>query len=1074
MAQDIASLGIKIDTSDVAKAERDLDGLNQAGRTTEQAAQKVGAAWEKAAGKISGDTGEIVKQLQALNKTQSATVAALANLDKTASKFGANFGQAAARINDVSSASTTLAKTEKDSARALKVGTESLDQQKQALAGLLGQIDPVVAALNRLDAQEQQLGKFKSGGLIDGAAFDGYKAKIDQARASLNSVNNSIAKTGESSKQTAFALRQLPAQFSDIVISLQGGQNPFSVFLQQGSQIKDSFGGVGNALRETGKYAIGLINPFTLAAAAAAALALAYKQGSDESTAYNKAIILTGNYAGTSAAQLELMAKKLDAGIGTQRQSADALAQIVSTGRFASGQLEGLASAAVAMEIATGKAVSETVDEFVKLADSPAAAIMQLNKSQKFLTAEIYAQIVALEEQGRTTEAAELALRTYSDTMNNRAVQVIDKLGYIEKGWKAVKEGAAEAWDQMLGVGREGTDVDRLSELQQRLQGPSAGAVVGAVAKGGVIGGFGNIAQQIADGFGDQQGAIQAEIDSINKRIAKGAEAAAEEGARQKIEADGAAAIQRIEAQGKAVESNADKRKRALKQLADDIEKISKANSKDPRLDPANVARLRAGINEQYKDPAAKKAPEFRDDAAARMLQSLRQQEASLSEQFRIEGKLSDAQKERAKFEALIADLKEKKILTADQKSLQANQDAIRAQLDKNVSIAEEVRLQTESLKLQERSAQLQQTIAASSQGRREQYDRQLSAFGQGNAAQQQAAEAANIFREFRRYQDELNKSTPKDLLGSAQYLEARDQIGQGLRDALSEHENYYKRLEELQSSSMLGAKAAFANFADDATNVAAQTEALVSGILDSITTGAGSAFEAVLFDAQTLDEALKGLTETVLRGAVNALGEMAAKFAINTALELAGIGAVTTAKTAQAATVAAAQTGAIATTTAAATAATATTTATQTAAAGTVASSWLPAALVASVGSFGAAAIVGGTALLAAFALAKGMEGGFKTGGYTGNGGVNDVAGVVHGKEFVFDAASTQRIGVANLEKIRTGRADLSATGSGSMQQGKSQTTVVTQNFNVSTPNADSFRMSQRQIMRRARQRIT
>ena len=26
-----------------------------------------------------------------------------------------------------------------------------------------------------------------------------------------------------------------------------------------------------------------------------------------------------------------------------------------------------------------------------------------------------------------------------------------------------------------------------------------------------------------------------------------------------------------------------------------------------------------------------------------------------------------------------------------------------------------------------------------------------------------------------------------------------------------------------------------------------------------------------------------------------------------------------------------------------------------------------------------------------------------FKDGGYTGNGGVNDVAGVVHGKEYVF-----------------------------------------------------------------------
>ncbi|GAB1102173.1 MAG: hypothetical protein Sw2LagTSB_00480 [Shewanella algae] len=47
----------------------------------------------------------------------------------------------------------------------------------------------------------------------------------------------------------------------------------------------------------------------------------------------------------------------------------------------------------------------------------------------------------------------------------------------------------------------------------------------------------------------------------------------------------------------------------------------------------------------------------------------------------------------------------------------------------------------------------------------------------------------------------------------------------------------------------------------------------------------------------------------------------------------------------------------------------------------------------------------------------------GFKTGGYTGSVGVNDVAGLVHGREFVFDHQATSRIGVDNLEALRTGR---------------------------------------------------
>ena len=46
----------------------------------------------------------------------------------------------------------------------------------------------------------------------------------------------------------------------------------------------------------------------------------------------------------------------------------------------------------------------------------------------------------------------------------------------------------------------------------------------------------------------------------------------------------------------------------------------------------------------------------------------------------------------------------------------------------------------------------------------------------------------------------------------------------------------------------------------------------------------------------------------------------------------------------------------------------------------------------------------------------------GFSTGGYTGNVGVNDVAGVVHGKEYVLNAAATKRIGVDNLNAMNKG----------------------------------------------------
>ncbi|KAF2282468.1 hypothetical protein GH714_044074 [Hevea brasiliensis] len=106
----------------------------------------------------------------------------------------------------------------------------------------------------------------------------------------------------------------------------------------------------------------------------------------------------------------------------------------------------------------------------------------------------------------------------------------------------------------------------------------------------------------------------------------------------------------------------------------------------------------------------------------------------------------------------------------------------------------------------------------------------------------------------------------------------------------------------------------------------------------------------------------------------------------------------------------AAAQTSAIATTTAASVAGTATTTAASTAAAGTTMAAWLPAALVASIGSFGAAAVVGGATLLAAFGLVAGLSGKRKNGGpvtaggmyQVGEGGMPEIYQASNGRQYM------------------------------------------------------------------------
>jgi hypothetical protein len=76
------------------------------------------------------------------------------------------------------------------------------------------------------------------------------------------------------------------------------------------------------------------------------------------------------------------------------------------------------------------------------------------------------------------------------------------------------------------------------------------------------------------------------------------------------------------------------------------------------------------------------------------------------------------------------------------------------------------------------------------------------------------------------------------------------------------------------------------------------------------------------------------------------------------------------------------------------------------------------PAAATASISSFGLAAVLGIAALVAVMAA----FGGFASGGYTGDGPTNQVAGVVHGQEGVLNAPAMRRLGRGFLDAVNAG----------------------------------------------------
>lgn len=300
--------------------------------------------------------------------------------------------------------------------------------------------------------------------------LDSVAEKQKAAEHALNSTNPALQRIGVSAAQTAAAMRQVPAQFTDIVTALQGGQQPMTVLLQQGGQLKDAFGGIGPAAKALAGYVAGLINPFTLAAGAAVALGVAYSQGSKETDAYNKALILSGNVAGETAGHLQSLAQSVSKSIGTQGEAAAVLAEMAGNTKIASAGFEQFTRVALQMEKAVGKSVSETVKELEQLGDAPLASSEKLNKQYHYLSASIYEQIKALQDQGRTEQAAAIAQKAYADAFDDRSKKLLDNLGYAEKAWNGVAGAAKGAWDAMRDIGRPETSDDLLKKVDAQIQ----------------------------------------------------------------------------------------------------------------------------------------------------------------------------------------------------------------------------------------------------------------------------------------------------------------------------------------------------------------------------------------------------------------------------------------------------------------------------------------------------------------------------------------------------------------------------------------------------------------------------
>lgn len=560
-------------------------------------------------------------------------------------------------------------------------------------------------------------------------------------------------------------------------------------------------------------------------AAAVYGLGKAYYEGAKESEEFNKQLILTGSYAGKTTGKLNEMAKSLAGNGVTQHDAAGVLTQVVGSGAFTGQAVAMVSRTAARMQENVGQSVDETIRQFKRLQDDPVNAAKELDRALHFLTATQLEQIRVLGEQGRTADAAKIAMSAYSEEMNKRAGDVHDNLGWIEKAWNAVGDAAKWAWDRMLDIGREDTLDEKIATLQEK------------------------IARARKTPWTVSSSQTEYDQQQLNEL---------QEQKRQKDLLDAKAQAERNyqKTQKRRNEQNAalnrDNETESLRHQRE-VARITAMQYADAAVRNAALERE----NERHKKAMARqkeKPKAYHNDEAGRLLLQYSQQQAQTegliaAAKLSTTEKMTEAHKQLLSFQQRIADLSGKK-LTADEQSVLAHKDEIAFALQKLDISQQDLQHQNAFNELKKKTLTLTSQLADEESRVRQQHALALATMGMGDQQRGRYEEHLKIQQHYQEQLEQLKRdSKAKGTYGSDEYRQAEQELQASLDRRLAEWADYNAKVDAAQGDWTQGASRALDNFLAQGGNVAGMTENVFTnafnGMADSIAnfsvTGKGS-----------------------------------------------------------------------------------------------------------------------------------------------------------------------------------------------------------------------------------------
>lgn len=655
------------------------------------------------------------------------------------------------------------------------------------LQGLLDRIKPTRTTLRDIEQQQRALNDAQKAGLISNADAAEYNAILQNriavtrnAELALRGLNTASVKQKElqqgltiTTGQYRAAMGMLPAQMTDIVTQLAGGQNPFLIMIQQGGQIKDSFGGLKNTFTALKQF----INPGFLGIAAVTAAVggmgyAAYKSG-EQVDRMVSSLVMMGDQGFKTGQQLNEAAERVAAATNSSISSVvDTLIDLNNQGTATPAVMERIARASIKMADA-GRDNEQTMSDFNGLLKDPIANLAKLNDKYGIVTEAQFKHLIALKKEKGEQAASTAAVNIFADAMEKRADKTIEATDNIGQAWKWLKTGASNtfrdigitlrAWgNQALDIFKLVTlSVDDLINNLASIDAKFTRGVSNLISKTGVDGDSVLRAMGIDMSDVDKRGReAVAKGEAIAKQFNAIKEKITDPNAQVKYEAEARNAV------GVSASESTDRKSRdAVNKLAED----QKKHNKEKAVSVSQGDK----ILEQYQQQALALQAQIRMMGQRNAFDQNASQERK--DYLLLESKI-------AVLEGIQADAKGRK-LTKDEQSLLANKSAVLAESAKVAKLGDQLQLMqkqaqiSDELKRSSNDMQTQIDVIAASWGRSaDETERMLQNAQRAAALKDKGATQIQI-------DDDLAQ---RNKLQQAQEAKTQDWVG-GARSALEE-----------------------------------------------------------------------------------------------------------------------------------------------------------------------------------------------------------------------------------------------------------------------------------------------